>query len=85
MKAVTKCAPNEWYSIAVQLGFTNGQIVEETSAIATGSGKLQRMVLVKAAAFGRQETAFLLLKACENIPNPVIGAVNEIIQQLCQR
>ena len=84
LTAVMKCAPHEWYSIAVELGFSHGQIVEETSTIATGSGKLQRMVRVKADAVGNQETARLLLEACANIPHPVIGAVRERLQQLCR-
>ena len=83
LKAVMKCAPHEWYSIAVELGFTNGQIVDETSGIATGRGKLEKMVRVKVDAAGSQETARLLLEACENIPNPVIGAVRESLQQWC--
>ena len=85
LNAVTKCAPNEWYSIAVELGFSEGEIEAKTTVIPSAKGKLQKMVRVKAAAFGRQRTARLLLKACESIPNPVIGAVNEILQQLYQR
>ena len=58
--------------------------MEETFQIATGSGKLEKMVRVKAAAIGRQATARLLLEACETLPNPVIGAVRERLQQLYQ-
>ena len=85
LKAVAKCAPDEWYSIAVELGFSEGEIEAKTSGVPSAKGKLQKMVRVKTTAFGRQETARLLLKACENIPNPVIGAVKDILQQLCQR
>ena len=84
LDAVLKCAPHEWYSIALKLDFSDGQIVEETSGIATGSGKLEKMVRVKAAALGRQVTARLLLEACEKMPNPVIGAVRERLHHLCQ-
>ena len=76
-----KCAPHEWYSIAVELGFSDGEIEAKTSVLPSAKGKLQKMVRIKADAVGRQETAQLLLEACEKIPNPVIGAVRERLQQ----
>ena len=82
MQAVAKCAPHVWYSIALKLGFTDGQIVEMTSGAATAEGKLEKIVRVKADAVGIQETERLLLDACEKIPKPVIGAVRERLQQL---
>ena len=85
LKAVVKCAPNQWYSIAVELGFSEGEIEANTYGVPSAKDKLQKVVRVKADAFGRQATVCLLLKACENIPNPVIGAVNKILQQLRQR
>ena len=73
LQAVVKCAPHAWYSIALELDFTNGQIQEMSSGVATAEGKLQKIVHVKADAVGEQEAAYLLLSACEKIPNPVIG------------
>ena len=80
LKAVVKCASHVWYSIAVELGFTDGEIEAKTYGIPTAEGRLQKMVRVKADAVGKQKAVGLLLDACEKIPNPVIGAVRERIE-----
>ena len=83
MKAVVDSAPHVWYSIALKLDFTDGQIEEKTAGLATAEGRIEKLVRVKADAVGEQEAARLLLEACGKIPNPVIGAVRKKLQQLC--
>jgi hypothetical protein len=79
--AVLKCAPHEWYSIGLQLGFSDGQLIDLAHTLGTGHGKLERIVEVKAAEAGMKATAGMLLDACERLTNPVIGAVREFIKQ----
>ena len=79
--AVLKCAPHEWYSIGRQLGFTSGQITSMTHALGPGTGKLEKLVDVKAAAVGAEETAGMLLEACARLTNPVMGEVRMILEE----
>ena len=81
LAAVLKCAPHEWYSIGRQLGFSLGQLTDMTHTLGSGAGKLERIVDEKAAEVGAEETARILLDACERLPNPVIGAVRMRLEQ----
>ena len=75
-----KCAPDRWYSIGHEIGFKDGKIGAITAGICDPVGKLQKIANVKADEVGGQETAQILLEACEKIPNPVIGAVRAELQ-----
>ena len=81
LAAVLKCASHEWYSIGRQLGFSLGQLTDMTHTLVSGAGKLERIVDEKAAEVGAEETARLLLDACERLINPVIGAVRMILEE----
>ena len=81
LEAVVKCAPHEWYSIGLKIGFTDGQITDMTDGLRTSAAKIEKVVNVKAADIGEQEATELLLEACERISNPVIGAVRMKLQQ----
>ena len=81
LQAVVRCAPHEWYSIGLELGFRDGQITAMTDGLCTHAARLQKIVNQKAGDVGEQEAARLLLEACKKIPNPVIGAVRLKLQQ----
>ena len=82
LSAVVKCASQQWYSVALKMGFVDGKIRELTHDQGDYASKLQGIVNVKAAEVGEQECAQMLLKACEQIPYPVIAAVRKEIDQL---
>ena len=72
LAAVLKCAPQEWYSIGRQLGFSLGQLTDMTHTLGSGAGRLERIVDKKAEEIGAEETARMLLDACKRLINPVI-------------
>lgn len=80
LRAVVSCAPDAWYSIGTELGFTSGELMSMTEGLCSHAAKLQRIVHQKAAAVGEEDATQLLLQACRNIPNPVIGDVLRKLQ-----
>jgi hypothetical protein len=81
LQAVLKAAPHQWYSIGLELGFSNSEIEAMTHTLPSAQDKLRKVVLSKADQVGHERTAHLLLDSCKMIPNPVFGAVIKSLSQ----
>ena len=77
IKAVMKVAPDQWYSIGLGLGYSDGQLNECTKEMANGYEKLRKIILQYAATTGRVRAAQQVLLVCEKLPKPVHGGVLE--------
>ena len=82
-QAVLECAPHRWYAIGSKLGYSEGQIESMVKGIALDVDKLMKIInhmrMVEDKDSG---VANRLLRACEAIPDPVIAAVQDKVQQL---
>jgi hypothetical protein len=81
LQAVLKAAPHQWYSIGLELGFSNSEIEAMTHTLPSAQDKLRKVVLLKADQVGHKRTALLLLESCKTIPNPVFEAVIKSLSQ----
>ena len=76
-----ECAPHSWYAIGSRLGYTEGQIESMVKGIALDVDKLMKII----DHMRNKDSGVVvnrLLRACEAIPDPVIAAVRDKIQQL---
>jgi hypothetical protein len=79
-QAVLRLGVAQWHSIGLQLGLTGSQINSYTSNIPELSSKLEALIELKIRECGEEETEKLLTSACERIPQPIIGSVNDFIK-----
>ena len=79
--AVVTCASSRWYSIALKLGFHHSAVERLVWHIPDYDDRLQRFIDLKVGEVGEQETAALLLQACRDIPNPIIGMVEDELEK----
>ena len=77
-----ECAAHRWYSIGVELGYTDGQIESMVKGIALDVDKLRKIVNHKKMSEDKGVVAQQLLRACETISEPVMVAVQDKLQQL---
>ena len=80
-QAVLKYGVEQWYSIGLEIEFTDSHIRACTFDIPSLDSKLQAIIVKKVRECGVKETETCLLAACEGIPQPIIGTVREDIQR----
>ena len=81
-RAVLKCAPHRWYAIGSELGYSDGQIESILKGITLDVDKLMKIINHMRMGENSGVVADRLLRACEAIPDPVIAAVRDKIEQL---
>ena len=81
-RAVLECAPHRWYAIGSELGYSDGQIESIVKGIALDVDKLMKIINHMRMGEDCGVAADRLLRACGAIPDPVIVAVPDKIEQL---
>ena len=59
----------------MEMGFSSSEVTTMTSEIPHNAGKLRAVFEGKRNGVGQRDAEAALLKACENITMPIIGAV----------
>ena len=82
LRAVLECAAHRWCFLGIKLAFTTGQIESIVKGIALDVDKLRKIVDHKVMSEpSTDDVEYQLLRACETIPEPVIGVVREKLRQ----
>ena len=77
--AVLNYGVDQWYSIGLQMLFSDSQIKASTFDLPSPESKLQAIIVRKIYECGVHKTEELLLTACKSVPRPIIGIVLEYI------
>lgn len=80
IKAVIKHGNDRWYDIGLKLGLSNAQVNTTANDKPSGDGKLLALIERKKEEVGVQCLAQDLLRACKDISSPIIGAVEDELQ-----
>lgn len=79
--AVAKHGSTRWSAIGQELGYTRDDLLDATNGIKRDCDKLQEVMAMKRDESGPLVAATEVLRACETIHSPVIGAVREELQR----
>ena len=77
VRAVLKYGRNQWFSMAVKMGYSKAEIGSMCHDKPSDADKLLAVILQKTEQEGEEAAVAMLLKACKSIPSTIYGAVRE--------
>ena len=77
VRAVLGCGRDQWFSLGVELGFSEVEINSVCHDKPSHADKLLAIILQKVKQEGEETAVALLLEACKSIPSPIYGAVRD--------
>ena len=78
-RAVLRAGANQWSLIGKELGMLDAEIGATAHDKPTDVGKLQAIINIKKSECGTEEVKLMLLKACGNLVQPILGVVKELL------
>ena len=81
VRAVLKRGRDQWFSLGIELGFSEVEISSICHDKPSHADKLLAIILQKVKQEGEEAAVALLLEACKSIPSPIYGAVRDAQRQ----
>ena len=82
VRAVLRAGASQWNLIGKELGMLKGEMDSETHHIPSYAGKLEALITVKTNALGKDEVKWMLIKACDKIPERILGVVKKLLEDV---
>jgi hypothetical protein len=79
--AVLRAGAAKWNLIGKELGLERGEMEAATYNIPSHAGKLESLINMKANELGTNEVKWRLIKACDKIPERILGTVKDLLEK----